>query len=195
MPGHVAILPGRLYPQPSYSVQIDREVKWSATQIFLCHRSSAVQLMPRPGTAPPEIPFIAINGLSDGAEVDLHSSNPLLSDTDGDGLSDLDEVTLHQTSPILRDTDGDGFDDAFELQTGFDPTQAASTPDALSTIRTAVEFRFNAANGVSYRIEASSDLETWQTIETDIPGQGGVITRFYSLENHPKRNFRVRRNQ
>ena len=31
--------------------------------------------------------------------------------------------------------------------------------------------------------------------ETDIPGKGGVVTRFYSLENHPKRNFRVRRNE
>jgi len=61
MPTHVAIQPGRLYPQPGYSVQIDKEGKWTASQVFLCHRSSAVALMPRPGTPHPEIPFIAIS--------------------------------------------------------------------------------------------------------------------------------------
>ena len=71
---------------------------------------------------------------------------------------------------------------------------ATSTPDAVSTIRTSVEFRFNAANGVSYRIEASTDLEHWSTVETGIIGQGAVVTRFYSTENQPKRYFRVRRN-
>jgi hypothetical protein len=61
MPTHVAIQPGNHYPQPGYTVQIDKEGKWTATQIFLCHRSSAVRLMPRPGTVHPEIPFIAVS--------------------------------------------------------------------------------------------------------------------------------------
>jgi hypothetical protein len=61
MPRHVAIQPGRLYPQPGYSVQIDKEGKWTATQIFLCHRSSAIALMPRPGTIHPEINFIQVS--------------------------------------------------------------------------------------------------------------------------------------
>jgi hypothetical protein len=61
MPRHVAIQPGRLYPQPGYSVQIDKEGKWTATQIFRCHRSSAVALMPRPGTVHPEINFIQVS--------------------------------------------------------------------------------------------------------------------------------------
>ena len=61
MPRHVSIQPGRLYPQPGYSVQIDKEGKWTATQIFLCHRSSAVVLMPRPGTVHPEINFIQVS--------------------------------------------------------------------------------------------------------------------------------------
>ena len=61
MPRHVAIQPGRLYPQPGYSLQIDKEGKWTATQIFLCHRSSAVALMPRPGTVHPEINFIQVS--------------------------------------------------------------------------------------------------------------------------------------
>jgi len=61
MPHHISIQPGRLYPQPGYTLQIDKEGKWTATQIFLCHRSSAVALMPRPGTRHPEVPFIHIS--------------------------------------------------------------------------------------------------------------------------------------
>lgn len=72
MPRHVAIQPGRLYPQPGYGAQIDREGKWTATQIFLCHRASAVALMPRPGTPHPEIPFIAVSQVTaDFTEGDL----------------------------------------------------------------------------------------------------------------------------
>jgi hypothetical protein len=59
MPRHVAILPGRLYPQPEYSIQVDQEGKWSVTQVFLCHRNSAVALMPRPGSIHPDVPFVA----------------------------------------------------------------------------------------------------------------------------------------
>jgi uncharacterized repeat protein (TIGR02543 family) len=132
--------------------------------------------------------------LSDGDELSIHKSNPMLTDTDNDGLSDRDEVVLHQSNPSEADTDNDGFDDLFEVRTGFSPLLAASTPDALSSIRTAVEFRFNAAAGVSYRIEGSTDLKTWSTVEASINGTGGVVTRFYSTETQPKRYFRVRRN-
>jgi hypothetical protein len=61
MPKHLSIQPGRLYPQPGYSVQIDKEGKWTATQVFVCHRNSAVKLMPRPGSIHPEIPFIEVS--------------------------------------------------------------------------------------------------------------------------------------
>jgi hypothetical protein len=117
-----------------------------------------------------------------------------LTDKDEDGLTLYDEVTIYGTDPNLIDTDGDGFSDGFEVSTGFDPTNSESTPDALSTIRTAVEFRFNAAMGVSYRVEASTDLAEWSTIETGIIGEGAIVTRFYSIENEPRRYFRVRRN-
>lgn len=116
------------------------------------------------------------------------------SDTDGDGLNDGEEMRTYHSNPNLKDTDGDGFDDGFEVATGFSPTSAASTPDALSSIRVAAEYRFNAALGVSYRIEASTDLTNWATIEPNITGTGEVITRFYSVEGQPKRFFRSRRN-
>jgi len=61
MPRHVAIQQGQLYPQPDYSVAVDREGKWTATQVFLCHRNSMTKLLPRPGTPHPEIPFISVD--------------------------------------------------------------------------------------------------------------------------------------
>jgi hypothetical protein len=115
-------------------------------------------------------------------------------DSDHDGLTYYDEVVIYKTNPESADSDGDGFDDLFEINTGFDPNSASSTPDAVSSIRTAVEFRFNAASGVSYRIEGSTDLDEWSTVETGITGAGGVVTRFYSIENQPQRYFRARRN-
>lgn len=121
-------------------------------------------------------------------------TSPTNPDSDGDLLGDGVELNTYQSDPHIKDTDGDGFDDGFEVSTGFNPTLATSTPDAVSSIRTAIELRFNAANGVHYRIEGSTDLQNWTTLETDIIGQSSVVTRFYSTENQPMRFFRPRRN-
>lgn len=134
------------------------------------------------------------DGLLDGEEVSIHNTDPTRSDTDGDGLNDWLELRVHFCNPTLKDTDGDGFDDSFEVNTGFNPALGTSTPDALSSIRTAVEFRFNAANGISYSIEASTNLDQWYTVENDIIGEGNVVTRFFSIENQPERFFRAKRN-
>lgn len=119
-------------------------------------------------------------------------------DTDGDGLTDGQEEYTYHSNPNVKDTDGDGFEDGFEVGAGFNPTSAASTPETLSSISKAgsssVEYRFNAAKGISYRIEASFDLAGWSTIEPNIPGAGGAISRFYSTAGTPKRFFRPRRN-
>ncbi len=121
-------------------------------------------------------------------------TSPTNPDSDGDGLSDGAEVNAYHSNPNIRDTDGDGFDDGFEVATGFSPTSAASSPDTYSTLVPSVEFRFGGANGISYRIESSTDLTNWSTIETNIIGTGGAITRFYSTQGQPKRFFRSRRN-
>jgi hypothetical protein len=44
-----------------------------------------------------------------------------VSDSDGDGLSDGDEVHVYTTDPTQADTDGDGFDDGTEVESGYDP--------------------------------------------------------------------------
>lgn len=141
------------------------------------------------------------DGLTNLAEYNLgtKANNP---DTDGDGLSDGIETNSGTfvnagnpgSHPLKADSDGDGFNDGFEVQRGFNPNSAGSTPESDLSIRTAIEFRFNAAAGVSYRIEGSADLQNWSTIEATINGGGGVVTRFYSTENTPIRYYRWARN-
>ena len=120
------------------------------------------------------------------------TSNP--SDLDEDGLTYYDEVVVHGTNPDVADSDGDGFKDGFEVSTGFNPALASSSPDSASSMSSAVGLRFNAGLGMSYRIEDSSDLQNWSTLETPIIGDGGVVTRFYFTEGQSKRYFRVRKN-
>ena len=146
------------------------------------------------------------DGLADVQEVQLSQTSPVLADTDtdgqedgmedpdADGLTNTQEIVEFRTNPLLADSDLDGFNDLFELDSGFDPKSQGSTPDAVTVILPAVEFRFNAAAGVGYRIEGSNDLQNWTVIEPSVIGQGGVITRLYSIQVHPTRYIRVRRN-
>ncbi|VGO11823.1 hypothetical protein PDESU_00370 [Pontiella desulfatans] len=135
------------------------------------------------------------DGLLDKDEVGIYGTDPNNRDMDGDGLSDGQEILIYNTDPKLADSDADGFGDLFEISTGFSPTSTNSTPDLLSEIQAAIEFQFNAATGVSYRIEATDDLaNAWEVIETDIIGPGGEVKRLYSIEGQDKRYFRARRN-
>jgi len=121
-------------------------------------------------------------------------TSPTVADTDGDGLTDGAEMYQYGSNPNIKDTDGDGFEDGFEVLTGFDPTSSSSTPEAFSSMLPAVEFRFNAANGISYRIESSTDLSNWSTVEASITGAGGTVVRFYSIEGQSRKFYRARRN-
>jgi hypothetical protein len=139
------------------------------------------------------LPDSDLDGLSDAAEAG-YGTNPNNADSDGDGLSDRAEIQVYLTNALVKDTDGDGFEDLFEVNTGFSPTQSSSSPDSVSAIDNAVRFRFNAGLGLSYRIEDSTDLQTWTTLESPIVGAGVEVTRYYPVVGQPKRYFRVKKN-
>ena len=130
------------------------------------------------------------DGLSDGKEIVVHGSDPGKKDTDEDGLNDYVEVTVHMTSPTLKDTDSDGYEDKYELTFGGDPKDAQSGPGGVMIIETAVEVRFHAVQGFTYKIQYSDDLSTWQDVEMGIQGTGTRIDRFFSAQDFPKRYFR-----
>ncbi len=112
-------------------------------------------------------------------------------DPDGDGLTNYQEIVVYGTNPNEADTDGDGYLDGYEVQTGHAPLNALDHPPLVAEARTAIEFTFPSAIGKAYRIEGSPDLTTWATVESGIAGNGGVIQRFYSTRDTPKRYFRV----
>jgi len=143
------------------------------------------------------------DGVESGTGIFASATNtgthPLKVDSDNDGLDDFAEsgtgtyVDMNNTgtNPNVADTDEDGFGDGVEARAGYNPTSKENTPAGAATIRTAVEFQFYAAPGVSYRIEASTDLQTWVVVEAAIPGNGTRISRLYSTEGRPNRTFRA----
>jgi hypothetical protein len=139
------------------------------------------------------LPDSDLDGLSDASEAG-YGTNPNNADSDGDGLSDRAEIQVYLSNALLKDSDADGFEDGFEVSTGFNPAQASSSPDSVSAIDNAVRFRFNAGLGLSYRIEDSTDLQTWTTLESPIVGAGAEVTRYYPVVGQPKRYFRVKKN-
>jgi len=60
-----------------------------------------------------------------------NGTDPFNADSDGDGLSDGDEVNIHGTSPVLGDTDNDGLSDSYELSIGSNPLHADSNDNGL----------------------------------------------------------------
>jgi len=49
-------------------------------------------------------------------------TDPIDPDSDGDGLTDGDEINVHSTDPRGSDTDDDGVPDGWEIDHGYDPT-------------------------------------------------------------------------
>ena len=112
-------------------------------------------------------------------------------DPDADGLTNYQELITYLTNPDVPDTDADGFTDGYEVAQGFSPTSDTSSPDTRMVAYTAVEIRFGAGVGKTYRIESSFDLQTWTPVEAGIPGTGTEVKRFYTTEAMPKRYFRA----
>ncbi len=63
------------------------------------------------------------DGLTDEQEKKL-LTDPTNPDTDVDGLNDGAEINIWGTDPLVKDTDGDGFTDGQEVLNGFNPKGA-----------------------------------------------------------------------
>jgi WD40 repeat protein/thrombospondin type 3 repeat protein len=71
------------------------------------------------------------DGLSDGEEVNVYKTNPLIADTDQDGLTDGQEVKQYQTNALTPDTDQDGLNDGAEIAAGTNPLKPDTDNDGL----------------------------------------------------------------
>ena len=56
-----------------------------------------------------------------GSQEQAYNTDPDNWDTDGDGLSDGDEVFIWKSNPLLPDTDGDTYSDGDEVKNGYNP--------------------------------------------------------------------------
>jgi uncharacterized repeat protein (TIGR02543 family) len=128
-----------------------------------------------------------------------YATNPLVADTDADGLNDGQELAA-DTNPRIADTDGDGWNDGAEQDFGGDPRSADISPIFQCDLNRASNnnqwiLSFPSALAQTYTIEESVNLSSWHIIESNIMGDGNVVSRSYpNAQTQAKRFFRVKRN-
>jgi hypothetical protein len=117
------------------------------------------------------------DGLNNREELRIGTNinNP---DSDGDGLTDGAEVNVHKTSPLLKDTDGDGVPDNVEIATGSNPNLATSfnLAQALSKIEitpTAFVINVNSVQGLGFQqLTVTGTFKAGGTIDLTAPSRG-----------------------
>ncbi len=117
------------------------------------------------------------DGLTDGAEVNEHDTNPLSPDTDNDELSDPQEIE-RGTDPNNNDSDSDGILDGLEVQRGTDPLNPDSDQDGLSdgeeaSLRTDPLDPDSDDGGVQDGAEFAAGTDPLNPAD-DLPGNNGV---------------------
>ena len=103
-------------------------------------------------------------------------------DTDGDGLSDGAEVHTHHTNPLLKDTDGDGVPDNVEIATGSDPNNPASINLGQALKRITVEpasfiINVNSVQGLAFQqLTVTGEFNLGGTIDLTARARGTNYT-------------------
>lgn len=126
------------------------------------------------------------DGLSDGAEVDVHATDPARRDSDGDSMPDGWEVRFgfapRDPGDAEQDADGDGFDNRIEFFAGSDPVDATARPQPKpwSTHQGGPSHR----GFVPLALDPSTFVEHWTIEPFDNPN-------YYSLGQAAAENDRV----
>ncbi len=91
------------------------------------------------------------------------------------------------------DTDGDGLADIIEARFGTDPANPGSTPAATSAraMDGSVNISFPTVNGRSYRVEYSTNLQIWLTLQTLTATGPSASTNDTAILTEPHRYYRV----
>jgi hypothetical protein len=130
------------------------------------------------------------DGIEDEAELKLGTAVDM-PDTDEDGLTDFEELVLWELDPLKPDTDNDGFSDGFEVQAGFDPTDADSKPSASIEIHPAVEISINAELGKTYTLQHSTDMNDWTDSGATVVGTGRAQNFYRPTTKQQMKYWRV----
>lgn len=88
-------------------------------------------------------------------------------DSDGDGISDTDESQRFHTNPSQRDSDGDGqsdYEELFFTQTNPNNPTSKLGISAFYLNSGSPSLQFDSVPGLSYLLQASTDLLNWVSI-------------------------------
>ena len=130
-----------------------------------------------------------IDGLTDGAEILLHRSNPANNDTDGDGLLDgweinhgldpFDDGTSNRINGATGDGDNDGYFNVYEQAGGGNPADAQSAPSAAWFVDAAAGSNGTGTaqspfNKIQPALDAAADYEVISLAPGVYSGTGNV---------------------
>ena len=117
--------------------------------------------------------------------------------TSRDGLDDRWQVEQFGSTTAADaladgDPDLDGVDNATEFLFGTDPNDGGSVPRLTTQAQApALELAWPARSGRVYRVEGSTDLQTWQPLAAPVIGTATTVTVALPLTNEPALLLRI----
>jgi len=131
---------------------------------------------------------IDFNGDHDGNG----GSNRFDPDDDNDGISDEDELFIHGTNPFSVDTDQDGYSDKDELDSGSDPADFSSVPDADGDSYSDLLEKLHGSDAGNPKSTPNLNLNIAEDSEVAVVSFRSVPGVIYRVHNRSELKGRVR---